>query len=81
MGTDRARVQKILAPGASRRGEVRAPQWDLALRTNAYGLVLVVLEALGTAGELAEVVAFLLSDRASWIYGQMLIADGGFSLL
>jgi enoyl-[acyl-carrier protein] reductase III len=35
---------------------------------------------LGTAEDLADVVLFLLGNRARWIYGQTLIADGGFSL-
>jgi len=36
---------------------------------------------LGRPEDLAEVVLFLASERSSWIYGQTLIADGGFSLL
>jgi enoyl-[acyl-carrier protein] reductase III len=36
---------------------------------------------LGTADEVAEVVAFLVSDHSSWVYGQTLVADGGLSLL
>jgi enoyl-[acyl-carrier protein] reductase III len=36
---------------------------------------------LGTPEELADVVHFLCSERARWIYGQTLIADGGFSLV
>lgn len=36
---------------------------------------------IGTPEDLAEVVAFLASDAANWIYGQTIIADGGLSLL
>lgn len=38
------------------------------------------LGRLGTPEEFAEVVAFLASDRAAWITGQTLLADGGLSL-
>jgi NAD(P)-dependent dehydrogenase (short-subunit alcohol dehydrogenase family) len=34
---------------------------------------------LGQAGEIGEVVSFLLSQRASFITGQILCADGGFT--
>lgn len=35
---------------------------------------------LGTPEEIADIVEFLVSPRSSWIVGQTLIADGGFSL-
>ncbi|WP_344015283.1 SDR family oxidoreductase, partial [Streptomyces thermospinosisporus] len=38
------------------------------------------LGRLGTPEEFAEVVAFLASDRARWITGQVVLADGGLSL-
>ncbi|MFE4263645.1 SDR family oxidoreductase [Streptomyces sp. NPDC056883] len=38
------------------------------------------LGRLGTPQEFAEVVAFLASDRASWITGQVILADGGLTL-
>ena len=34
---------------------------------------------LGQAAEIAEVIAFLLSSRASFVTGQVLCADGGFT--
>jgi NAD(P)-dependent dehydrogenase (short-subunit alcohol dehydrogenase family) len=34
---------------------------------------------LGQPNEIAEVVSFLLSHRASFITGQILCADGGFT--
>ena len=35
---------------------------------------------LGSPEEIADIVEFLVSPRSSWIVGQTLIADGGFSL-
>ena len=36
---------------------------------------------LGRPEDIAKVVSFLLSPGSDWIYGQTLIADGGYSLL
>ena len=33
----------------------------------------------GTAEEIADLIVFLLSDRASFITGQVVVADGGFT--
>ncbi len=34
---------------------------------------------LGTPGDTADLVSFLLSDRGGWVNGQLLKTDGGFS--
>jgi NAD(P)-dependent dehydrogenase (short-subunit alcohol dehydrogenase family) len=39
----------------------------------------VPLQRLGEAREVAEVVAFMASDRASYVNGQVVYVDGGFS--
>ena len=36
---------------------------------------------MGLPDDVAEVVAFLCTEAARWIYGQTLVVDGGFSLL
>jgi NAD(P)-dependent dehydrogenase (short-subunit alcohol dehydrogenase family) len=38
------------------------------------------LRRLGVPEDIAGVVAFLLSDQASWITGQTLVLDGGVTL-
>ncbi len=38
------------------------------------------LDRMGTAEEVAQVIAFLCSPKASWITGQNLVVDGGVSL-
>lgn len=38
------------------------------------------LKRIGTAGDIAEAVAFLASSRANYITGQSLAVDGGFSV-
>jgi len=35
---------------------------------------------LGTPEDIANAAVFLASDKASWIYGQILVVDGGLSL-
>lgn len=39
------------------------------------------LQRIGNAEEIAEMVAFLLSDKASWITGQIIGIDGGMGSL
>ncbi len=38
------------------------------------------LQRMGTAAEIAEIIAFLCSERSSFITGQTIVADGGNSL-
>jgi NAD(P)-dependent dehydrogenase (short-subunit alcohol dehydrogenase family) len=39
------------------------------------------LKRIGTVKDIADMAAFLLSDKASWITGQVLHVDGGMSSL
>jgi NAD(P)-dependent dehydrogenase (short-subunit alcohol dehydrogenase family) len=38
------------------------------------------LKRFGTAEEVSEAVVFLASARASYVTGQMLVLDGGYSI-
>jgi NAD(P)-dependent dehydrogenase (short-subunit alcohol dehydrogenase family) len=39
------------------------------------------LKKIGSAEDIAEIAAFLLSEKSSWITGQIIHVDGGFSTL
>ena len=40
----------------------------------------LALGRLGTAADVANAVAFLVSEQAAWITGQTLMVDGGYAL-
>ncbi|MCB9497126.1 MAG: SDR family oxidoreductase [Fibrobacteria bacterium] len=63
-----------VAPGAIEAGSLRplvAQAPNEVLATTAVG-------RLGSAGDVADAVAFLVSERASFIHGQVLAVDGAF---
>ena len=62
-------------------GMVRSTAWSgITESEDARRSQLIPLGRAGEPGEIAEVVAFLASERASYITGQVLGADGGLSI-
>lgn len=66
-----------VAPGpvaTDMTAETRANPQRNAILTEA-----IPMGRFGTADEIANVIAFLLSDASSFITGQVIVADGGFT--
>jgi 3-oxoacyl-[acyl-carrier protein] reductase/meso-butanediol dehydrogenase/(S,S)-butanediol dehydrogenase/diacetyl reductase len=67
----------VVAPGlvdTSRMDDMgRGDTWDGYVRTR------IALGRAGTGDDIAETVAFLCSDQASWISGQTIFVDGGMN--
>jgi 3-oxoacyl-[acyl-carrier protein] reductase len=80
LAKDRIRVLSI-APGST---EFPGGSWERRRREDPEGLAEFVERELpwgrfGTVDEVADVVAFLVSERASWVVGTCVTVDGGQS--
>jgi NAD(P)-dependent dehydrogenase (short-subunit alcohol dehydrogenase family) len=64
-----------VAPGMIDTPFVTAPLSEPAIRSRIEGMT--PLNRLGTSEEIAAVIAWLLSGRASYLHGATIVADGG----
>jgi len=69
----RVRVNAV-APGPVETDLFRAGKTEEALQRSA---AMSPLNRVGTPAEIAEVVAFLVSEKASWMHGQVVQPNGG----
>lgn len=67
-----------IAPGATETPMLTDALRDEAHRARLEGMT--ALGRLGSAGEVAEGIAWLLSPRASYVHGATLVADGGLMM-
>jgi 3-oxoacyl-[acyl-carrier protein] reductase len=78
LGPSGIRVNGV-APATTLKEESRAVYCE---NPELYGLYqkMIPLRRMGTAKEVAQVVAFLCSQQASFITGQTIVVDGGMTL-
>ena len=65
----------VVVPGPTRSPMQR--RWDEDPERERATAASIPLGRVGTTGDLAEAILFLLSDRATWITGTELVVDGG----
>lgn len=69
-----------VAPGGVKTGMTRPHEWRFGACTDEVIMTQTPMRRWGEAAEVAAAVAFLASDDASYITGQILPTDGGYSV-
>lgn len=79
LAADNVRVNGV-APGFIRTAQILSEENSLGPDGLAAAETTVPLRRAGTAAEIGEVLAFLVSDKASYLTGQTIVVDGGLTV-
>ena len=72
---------KLCQPGGIRRGDHRTlADAGVGVPTKEAILAQIPLKRAGSTKDIAEAAAFLASDKASYITGQVISVDGGMAI-